>query len=139
MAKVTYVFPIEYMQGRLKKHDPNSPVTRKKLFRGPNGEVIAEGPNEVYLITNPRDYDKNPLAGGQLRTATIFGQATIQTKAILSDPEQVAYWTQRWTKQLTTPDDDAPIEIATGNRHIYARLDKYIQSVLQREMLKSEL
>lgn len=138
MAQVTYVFPIEYLQGRLKKHDSNSPVTRKKHFRSPDGQVMAEGPNEVYLITNPRDYDKNPLAGGQLRTATIFGQATMRTKAILNDPEQLAYWTKRWENQLTTPDDDAPIEIATGKRHIYARLDKYIQSALQREMLKEE-
>lgn len=138
MAKVTYIFPIEHMRGRLKKHDPKSPVTRKKIFRAPNGQVIAEGPNEVYLIANPRDYNKNPLAGGQLRTATIFGKATVQTKAILSDPEQTAYWTTRWERQLITPDDDAPIEIATGNRHIYARLDKYIQSALQREMLKME-
>lgn len=136
MAKVIYAFPIEQMRERLVKHDPKSPVARKKYFRGPDGQIRAEGPNEVYLITNPRDYDKNPLAGGQLRTATIFGQAVTKAKTILRDPEQAAYWTKRWEKQLITPDDDAPIELATGKRHIYARLDKYVQSVLQREMLK---
>ena len=47
-------------------------------------------------------------------------------------------WSKKWHAQLNEPEPDAPIERKTGKRHIYLRLDRYVQSVIQRQLRKGE-
>ncbi len=54
------------------------------------------------------------------------------------NPERKAEWSKRWHAQLNEPEPDAPIERKTGKRHIYLRLDRYVQSVIQRQLRKGE-
>lgn len=104
------------------------------MFRDEHGRIIGSGCNESYLIVHPRDYEKKPLEGKQLNSASIFGRASSMAKAEQANPERLAYWTERWRNQLQKGESDAPINPRDGKRRIYLRLDKFIQAAIQREL-----
>ena len=109
-------------------------VHRKKTFRDEHGNLIGEGVQESYIVSHPRDYTVHPLREGERRNTSLFALSMNMALKELSDPDRRAYWNQRWHAQLTTPEPEAPIDRKTGKRHIYRRLDRYVQAVLRRNM-----
>lgn len=134
MAKTLYEYPVESISGRINKNEKRSPVHRRKAFRDEYGNIIGYGVNESYLVTQPRDYKKKPPTGAELANITTFRQAATQAKQELADPERRAYWTTRWHAQLQEGEADAPIDPLTHKPKIYLRLDKFVVSVLYRNI-----
>lgn len=137
MAKVHYIDPIESISGRLNKNRKRSPVQRRKVFRDEHGNVIGYGVDESYIVTRPRDYEKKPPTGAELANITAFQQAATRAKQELADPERRAYWTTRWHAQLKKGEKDAPVSSVTHQPKIYLRLDKFVVSVLYRDIKNS--
>lgn len=133
MAKITYAYPIETVRGRFNKSSHTGPVQRRKTYRDSSGNIIGYGSNESYWIDNPRDYDRDPLTGKQLESVNCFRRAVIRANEERHNPERMKYWTERWEKQLKTPEDFAPVDEQTGKRHSYMRLDKFIIAALIHE------
>jgi len=81
-------------------------VTRKKHVRDPlTGEVVAEGPNELYL-QDLRDYDKHPLTEGEKRQRGNWAQACREAQVILRDkshPRFIELY-HRWREHLKGPE-----------------------------------
>lgn len=115
---------------------PNSLIRRRKTYRDEEGTIVGYGAEEAYFVANPRDYTTHPLREGEVRNTSIFHRSMTEALAELSDPVRKAEWSRRWHAQLNEPEPDAPIERKSGKRHIYLRLDRYVQSVLQRQMRK---
>lgn len=134
MARTEFINLVDELHGRAAKQDKNGGVFRRKYYRDEKGRIIGKGTKEVYYIVHPRDYDKNPLQGEQLANVSAFSQAVIAGQKERENPERLAYWKERWHKQLEKGETDAPIDPKTGRHRIYRRLDVFIQSVLQREI-----
>ena len=113
---------------------PKSVVRRRKTYRNEQGMIIGYGAEEAYFVAKPRDYTTHPLREGEKRNTSIFQQSMTIALTELKDPDKRAEWSKRWHNQLNEPDPEAPIDRKTGKRHIYLRLDRYVQSVLQRQM-----
>lgn len=137
MAKIHYIYPIESISGRLNKNRKRTPVQRRKVFRDEHGNVIGYGVDESYIVSQPRDYEKNPPTDAELANITTFQQAATRAKQELADPERRAYWTARWHAQLKKGEKDAPISPVTHQPKIYLRLDKFVISVLYRNIKTS--
>ena len=137
MAQINYIDPIESISGRLNKKKKRIPIQRRKVFRDERGNVIGYGVNESYIVTQPRDYKKNPPTDAEQANITTFQQAATRAKQELADPERRAYWTARWHAQLKKGEKDAPISPVTHQPKIYLRLDKFVVSVLYRDIKTS--
>ena len=133
MAKTQYLDPIAYMTGRISKKGRKPVISRHKIYRDENGNIIAEGPNEAYVLKRPRNYEKKPMKSGEIKTIESFRQAVEQYNADKRDPERMAYWKNRFKAQLHVGDSEAPIDPQTGEHRIYARLDMFIRAILQRQ------
>ncbi len=137
MATVNYIDPIASISGRLSKKQKRGGILRQKLYRDECGHVVAEGALEAYCVLHPRDYDKNPPKGAELRTITLFQQAALQAAEERRDPERLAYWQERFAAQLRHGDAEAPIDPYTGRPRIYCRFHIFVQSILY-QRLKSQ-
>ncbi len=137
MATVNYIDPIASISGRLSKKQKRGGILRQKVYRDDRGHVVAEGALEAYCVLHPRDYDKNPPKGAELRTITLFQQAALQAAEERRDPERLAYWQERFAAQLRHGDAEAPIDPYTGRPRIYCRFHIFVQSILY-QRLKSQ-
>ena len=117
---------------------PKSLIRRRKTYRDEEGVVVGYGAEETCFVANPRDYETHPLREGELRNTSIFHRSMTMALEELAAPVRKAEWSRRWHQQLQEPEPDAPIERKTGKRHIYLRLDRCVQSVLQRQMRKEQ-
>ena len=113
---------------------PKSLIRRRKTYRDEEGVIVGYGAEEMYFVANPRDYSVNPLREGERRNTSIFHRSMTMALEELADPMRRAEWSRRWHQQLQEPDSDAPIERKTGKRHIYLRLDRYVQSKIQQKL-----
>ena len=111
-------------------------IRRRKTYRDEEGVVVGYGAEEAYFVAKPRDYTTHPLREGELRNTSIFHRSMTMALEELSDPARKAEWSRRWHAQLNQAEEDAPIERKTGQRHIYLRLDRYVQSKIQRRLRK---
>ena len=109
-------------------------IRRRKTYRDEEGVIVGYGAEEVYFVAKPRDYETHPLREGEVRNTSIFHRSMTMALEELKDPVRKAEWSKRWHAQLNEPEPDAPIERKTGKRHIYLRLDRYVQSVIQRQI-----
>ncbi|MCQ2311433.1 MAG: hypothetical protein MJZ64_06775 [Paludibacteraceae bacterium] len=134
MARIKYNFLIDSVSGKFCRKEHNGTIQRQKHFRDENGNIIGEGVNESFSYLNPRDYRKNPPHGEEARNVSVFGQAVKLAKVERANPERLAYWTNRWHRQLKKGESDAPLNPETGQPRIYRRLDLFIQTVIQREL-----
>ncbi len=139
MAQIRYTTPVDSVSGRFCKNKKRDTVQRRKVFRDEYGNVVGYGVNESYVISQPRDYEKNPPTGAELAGITAFQQAAMRAKQELADPERNAYWAARWHAQLKKGESDAPLNPQTGKPKIYLRLDKFVVSVLYRTIKLSLL
>lgn len=117
---------------------PKSLIRRRKTYRDEEGVIVGYGAEEVFFVAKPRDYETHPLREGELRNTSIFHRSMTIALEELADPVLKAEWSKRWHAQLNEPEPDAPIERKTGKRHIYLRLDRYVQSVIQRQLREEE-
>lgn len=138
MAEVSYIHPIENVTGRLNKKEKSGSIQRKKHFRNSHGQIIGEGIKEAYIVVNPRDYEEKPLTDGEKFNTSTFQQAILLAKQERENPERLAYWIERWEKQLEKGDPQADICKQTGKRKIYRRLDMFIQTMIQGELRRGE-
>ncbi len=123
MAKVTHPDYIQSITGATAK---GGAIFRQKHFRiDDKGHTIA-GPKEVYIVTNPRDFHKHPTKAGEQQNQSNFAQAVQQVKKEMADPVRLAYWTQRFERQLTHP--EAP------NKKSYRVLRAFIQAMILRDI-----
>ena len=113
-------------------------IRRRKTYRDEEGVIVGYGAEEVYFVAKPRDYETHPLREGEVRNTSIFHRSMTMALEELADPIRKAEWSKRWHQQLQEPEPDPPIERKTGKRHIYLRLDRYVQSVIQRQLRKEE-
>ena len=109
MAKIKTIDGIQYSRGAISKkreqgvdHFTN---TRVKEFKDPvTGEVVAHGPNEMYLQSY-RDYGEHPLTEGEKKQRGKWSEACISVKDVLKDPTAPVYkdFYRRWREQLNAP------------------------------------
>ena len=132
MADIVLIAPIETIKGKLNKKDKT--VMRRKRIYDEQGRVISELAQEAYVVQNPRDWKKNPPKGAEKERLDNWTNACRQAKSISKDPEQLAMWKQRWQKQLTHPEPDAPIDPKTHRPKVYIRLDCYIRATIFRQL-----
>ena len=89
MAKIKTIDGIQYSRGAISKkreqgvdHFTN---TRVKEFKDPvTGEVVAHGPNEMYLQSY-RDYQAHPLTPAEQSQRTKWREACREASAIIRD------------------------------------------------------
>ena len=110
MAHCTISNGIETITGALKKSTEQGvnhiTVTKKKQFHDPlTGEVVATGPNEIFL-QNKRDYGEHPLTSGETKQRGIWSQACREAQIIYRDKSHPRFMElyQRWRAQLSDPD-----------------------------------
>lgn len=115
---------------------PKSLIRRRKTYRDEEGVVVGYGAEEAYFVAKPRDYSTHSLREGEVRNTSIFHRSMTMALEELADPIRKVEWSKKWHAQLNEPEPDAPVDRKTGKRHIYLRLDRYVQSVLQRQMRK---
>ncbi len=65
MSKVKLHSPVAEMHGAFEKN--SGIIMRQKTYRAPNGAVLKVDVQEAYKIANPRDFDKTPAKGAELR------------------------------------------------------------------------
>ena len=109
MAKIKTIDGIQYSRGAISKkreqgvdHFTN---TRVKEFKDPvTGEVVAHGPNEMYLQSY-RDYGEHPLTEGEKKQRGKWSEACISVKDVIRDPTSPVYmdFYRRWHEQLNSP------------------------------------
>ena len=133
MAKTKYLDPIAYMTGRISQKGRKPVISRHKIYRDENGNIIGEAANESYLLKHPRNYEKKPMKSGELKTIKAFRQAIAQFNLDKQNPERMAYWKKRFQAQLNAGDPEAPIDPQTRKPRIYTRLDMFIRAMLQRQ------
>ncbi|MBO4361303.1 MAG: hypothetical protein J6T76_00770 [Paludibacteraceae bacterium] len=143
MAKIYYNTPVENMTGAL---DSNHKfIQRQKHLRDTYGIVTYTCDTESYIVSNPRDYKRNPPTGAELAHLRHFGEAAKRTTALLSalkpeanpTPEQLARieaYRQRFQAQLRKyPDPQAPIG-ADGKAKRYHRFDNFIRAMIYQDL-----
>lgn len=129
MAKVDLHIAFKRIRGKLNKGD--NTVLRQKKYRAESGKVISYGAQEAYEVHNPRDYEKNPPKGEELKNINTFAQASKLTTLIIQAGKltadelanlpaderertealrtQFAQFKERFMAQLAIPDPQAPI------------------------------
>ena len=126
MAKCTTTVGIDSITGALSKKKEQGvnrlSVTRKKHFRDPlTGEVVALGPNEMYLQYR-RDYEEHPLTENEQAQRAKWREACKAAKAIIGDKTHPCYRElyHRWRAQLSEPEP-------------YKQFGNFIRAVLIKE------
>ena len=151
MAKTKFNYPIESIEGSI-----NKTTFRKKHFKDEDGKVLGEGAQEAYIITNPRDWKKNPPKGAELRKIELWKQTCAQTKMIIRNPEDIkddptltdetkaqalttlALWKKRFDAQRIKGEADAPINPQNGKRKTYQRFDCFVRAAILHELQKGK-
>ena len=133
MANYKTIAPVEGITGKLNKKDKT--VFRQKFAYDSNGRVICPMKKEVYVVRNPRDWNKNPAKGAEKEKLDRWAEACAQTKAILDDPALRSLWEQQWQAQLKKAEPDAPMDPRTKKRKIYIKFDCYVRSKVWRGLV----
>ena len=131
MAHIKASTGIEEITGALSKKKTQGvhrlSVTRKKHVHDPlTGEVVGEGPNELYL-QDLRDYSKHPLTEGEQKQRGHWGEACRAAQVILKDRSHPRFMElyHRWRAQLNEP-------------NAYKQFPPFVRTVLVREGVKAE-
>lgn len=143
MAEVIYQDPVKEIKGALAKHGV---INRRKLYRDEKGRVVHEGTPEAYRVKYPRDWDKNPPQGDELKKINRFREACRLTKEIMqaATPDSTIAsetlaryesYKQRYQRQLgRKPDLAAPVDPKTGRPKRYFRLDNFIRALIYQDL-----
>ena len=134
MAQTTFIAPVDSIRGKLHKGDKT--VLRRKVARDSQGRVIAEMAQEAYVISNPRDWKKNPPKGAEKQRLDNWTAACQRAKAELRDEALAAQWRQRFEAQLKHGEAEAPIDPATHKPKVYTRFDCFVRAAIFRSLSK---
>jgi hypothetical protein len=139
MAKLKFSTGIDQVFGALdSKHEL---IVRQKHLHAPDGSLTKQCKPEGYFQAHKRDYKQNPPTGRELAHLQRFGQASLQTTALLkamknpdqATPEQraqVADFKARFQAQIKgDADPQAPRDKSGKLRHYY-RIDTFIRAIL---------
>ena len=138
MSRVTLIDPIESIKGKIYKRGDS--IFHCKQFRDEHGHVVAQGPQEAYVIAHPRDRKKNPPTGAEQQHLTLFGEASRRAKAELAqDPPRRAYWEQRFRAQLSKPEHLDPSAPSSPLRKQYQQLHPFVRATIYIERRRSEM
>ena len=151
MAEPLLDYPFVEIHGAVEKHGA---INRRKIFRTPDGKIIAKGKKEIYHIANPRNFDKTPQTSGERRNHENFRQAAATMKRILwaanpdNNPtpeqlEELATWQKRFKDQLprlhgNRPDPEASIDAKTGKLKRYVLFPAFIRAIVYNQ-IKSQI
>lgn len=147
MAEVIYQDPVKEIRGALTKHGT---INRRKLYRDEKGRVVHEGTPEAYRVRNPRDWEKNPPQGEELKKINRFREACRLTKELMqaANPdstvtdeirEQYNAYRLRYQQQLgRKPDPQAPRDLKTGRPKLYYRLDNFIRAMIYQDLMNTD-
>jgi len=151
MAESLLDYPFVEIHGAVEKHGA---INRRKIFRTPDGKIIAKGKKEIYHIANPRNFDKTPQTSGERRNHENFRQAAATMKRILwaanpdNNPtpeqlEELATWQKRFKDQLprlrgNRPDPEASIDAKTGKLKRYVLFPAFIRAIVYNQ-IKSQI
>ena len=147
MAEVIYQDPVKEIKGALAKHGV---INRRKLYRDEKGRVVHEGTPEAYRVKYPRDWDKNPPQGDELKKINRFREACRLTKEIMQAAtpdstvtdeirEQYNAYRLRYQQQLgRKPDPQAPRDPKTGRPKHYYRLDNFIRAMIYQDLKNTD-
>ena len=151
MAEPLLDYPFVEIHGAVEKHGA---INRRKIFRTPDGKIIAKSKKEIYHIANPRNFDKNPQTSGERRNHENFRQAAATMKRILwaanpdNNPtpeqlEELATWQKRFKDQLprlrgNRPDPEASIDAKTGKLKRYVLFPAFIRAIVYNQ-IKSQI
>jgi hypothetical protein len=103
MAKAEFNDPVEIIRGKLNKRQKD--IYRIKSFRSPTGAVVMQGPQEVYRINHPRDYDLSPVTPNEKAHQDMFKQACqMAALQLLPDAPERPLWVKRFDAQLSKPE-----------------------------------
>lgn len=135
MSKVNFIDPVASMHGKIS--GSGETIFRCKQFRDANGRVIAQGAQEAYVVTNPRDRKKNPPTAAEQRHLELFGEASRRTAIeIAPDSPRRAYWQQRFQAQLTKPEHTDPNDPTSPLRKTYRQLNTFVRTTIYNELKK---
>ena len=133
MSRVTLIDPIESIKGKI--HKRGESIFRCKQFRDEHGHVVAQGPQEAYVIAHPRDRKKNPPTGAEQQHLTLFGEASRRAKAELAqDSPRRVYWEQRFQAQLSKPAHLNPSDPSSPPRKQYQQLHPFVRATIYYEL-----
>jgi len=147
MAEVIYQDPVKEIRGALTKHGT---INRRKLYRDEKGRVVHEGTPEAYRVRNPRDWEKNPPQGEELKKINRFREACRLTKEIMQSAnpdstvtdeirDQYNAYRLRYQQQLgRKPDPQAPRDPKTGRPKHYYRLDNFIRAMIYQDLKNAD-
>lgn len=137
MSKANLIDPVESLKGKISKKGET--VFRCKQYRDARGNVVATGPQEAYIVANPRDRKKNPPSPAEQRHIDLFAEASRRTTIeIAPDSPRRAYWEQRFQAQLTRPEHTNPSDPASPLRKTYHQLNTFVRTTIY-NALKAEL
>lgn len=107
MAHIKSSAGIKAVTGALskKKSSQRLSVTRQKHIHDPlTGEVVATGPNEMYLMDR-RDLKKHPLTPNEQAQRAKWREACKAAQLIIRDRNHPRYMElyHRWRAQLSSP------------------------------------
>lgn len=100
--------------------------------------MIGKGPQEAYVVANPRDRKKNPPSEAEQRHLDLFGEASRRTtKEVAPDSPRRAYWEQRFKAQLRHPEHTIPNDPSSPLRKTYHQLNTFVRSTLYQTLNSS--
>ncbi len=136
MAEIIYQHPVQEIKGALAKHGI---INRRKLYRDDRGKVIHEGKPEAYAVRHPRNFDKTPPQGNELKHHNRFKQACEQAYIELHDEAKRTEWQKRFNAQLKRSTPDTPIDSKTGKRKRCSRFDAFVRAVIYAEIKEQDI
>lgn len=137
MSKVKWMDPVESMQGKISRKGET--VFRCKYFRDADGQIIAQGAQEAYVVANPRDRKKNPPTGAEKRHIDLFAEASRRTTVeIAPDSPRRAYWQQRFQAQLTKPEHTDPSDPSSHLRKTYRQLNTFVRTTIYNDLKNAQ-
>ncbi len=119
MAEIRYNALIDSVSGAIGKGEA---IHRQKHYKM-NGRSIA-GKKEL-LFRKSRDWEAAPAREGELANQSRFGCAAQCAKEELADAGRLAYWEERFMKQLKKKE--------AGNTKIYKRFDAFVRAMMMCE------
>lgn len=138
MSKANLIDPVESLKGKISKKGET--VFRCKQYRDARGNVVATGPQEAYIVTNPRDRKKNPPTLAEQRHIDLFAEASRRTTVeIAPDSPRRAYWEQRFQAQLTHPEHTDPADPSSPLRKTYRQLNTFVRTTIYNALKNSTI
>ena len=135
MSRVKLSDPVASLQGKISQKGET--IFRCKQYRDERGNVIATGPQEAYVVANPRDRKKNPPTPAEQRHIDLFAEASRRTTIeIASDSSRRAYWEQRFQAQLMHPEHINPDDPTSPRRKTYHQLNTFVRTTIYNELKK---